>query len=130
MAKVDKASTIKVSNALNTATISTNATTAGVAIDMSGYESLTLVFEVGARTDGTYTPLVTESDDNITYTTVPSTFLIGALTAITAANTNVKVGYVGKSQYVKASVVSTAVTTGATVGVKALQTDALSRPVA
>jgi hypothetical protein len=130
MAKVDKASTIKVSNALNTATISSNTTTAGVAINMSGYESLTLVFEVGALTDGTFTPLVTESDDNVTYTTVSSTFLIGALTPITAANTNVKVGYVGKSQYVKASVVSTVVTTGATVGVKALQTDALSRPVA
>ena len=43
---------------------------AGVAIDRQGSDGLEIIFQVGAYTDGSVTPLIEESDDNVTYTAV------------------------------------------------------------
>ena len=114
--------------ALNTAAIATSTTTNGVIIDTQDYNALTFIRNVGARTDGTFTPLIRHGDDSglSDVADVDDTDLVGTETgaAISAAQTMKKIGYVGNKRYVRLSVVSTSVTSGATVGATAI----LSRP--
>lgn len=132
MASYDQKTSLKALKALNIASIATNTTTAGSSIDTKGFESLTLFFELGARTDGTFLPLVQDSDDNSTFADVIDTFLIGteAEALLNTANTVKSIGYVGKKRYVKASIVSSAVTSGATASATAILANAAKRPVA
>jgi len=112
MASVDFKNSCVVTNALNIQTIATNATTAGSSIDLNAYESATFNFKLGVRTDGSYLPVITESDDGTTFTAVDASFLIGTPTALTASHASQRIGYVGKKRYVKASITSTSVTSG------------------
>ena len=132
MASYEQKTSLKALKALNIASIATNTTTAGSSIDTKGFESLTLFFELGARTDGTFLPLVQDSDDNSTFVDVVDTFLIGteAEALLNTANTVKSIGYVGKKRYVKASIVSSAVTSGATASATAILANAAKRPVA
>jgi hypothetical protein len=133
MSSVDQKNNISVKNALNIQAISTNATTAGVEIDTQGFESLTFVIETGARTDGTVTPLIQESDTSGSYSgSVDDNDLIGteALAALSTAQARSIVGYVGNKRYVKLSLVSTVVTSGLTAGATAILGNARSNPVA
>lgn len=133
MASVDLKNDISVKNALNIAAISSNTTTAGVEIDTQGFESVTFVLETGARTDGTFTPLIQESDTSGTYSgSVADEDLIGteAAAALATAHSRSEVGYVGKKRFVKLSVVSTSVTSGATVGASVILGSAKHNPVA
>jgi hypothetical protein len=132
MASYDQKTSLKALKALNIASIATNTTTAGSSIDTKGFESLTLFFELGARTDGTFLPLVQDSDDNSTFADVIDQFLIGteAEALLNTANTVKSIGYVGKKRYVKASIVSSAVTSGATASATAILANAAKRPVA
>ena len=132
MASYDQKTSLKALKALNIASIATSTTTAGSSIDTKGFESLTLFFELGARTDGTFLPLVQDSDDNSTFADVVDTFLIGteAEASLSTANTIKSIGYVGKKRYVKASIVSSAVTSGATASATAILANAAKRPVA
>ena len=41
-----------------------------MAIDRQGSDGLEFIFQVGAYTDGSVTPLIEESDDDVTYTDV------------------------------------------------------------
>lgn len=121
----DQASSMNAIAALNTAAIASSTTTVGNIIDTQGYNALTFLLSVGARTDGTYT-LSIEHGDNaaLSDTATPAADdLVGttALTANSAANTIKKLGYVGNKRYVRVSVVSTSVTSGATVGVTAIR---------
>ena len=122
---------LNLSIALNATAISSNTTTAGAAIDLQGYEALLLEIRSHAWTDGTYTPLVRESDDNSTYTDVADDDLtiLEADAAIGAANTVKKIGYVGHKRYVKLSIVSTGVTSGANIGATAIRGHARHNPV-
>jgi hypothetical protein len=114
--------------AKNTAAISSSTTTAGNIIDTQGYEGLEFFIQSGARTDGTYTPLLEESDasDLSGSNQVADEDLVGleADAAIAAANTVKRIGYVGHKRYVRLSIVSTGVTSGATIGATAI----LGRP--
>ena len=131
MASYDQKTSLKAIKALNIASIATSTTTAGSSIDTKGFESLTLFVELGARTDGTFLPLVQDSDDNSTFADVVDTFLIGteAEASLNTANTVKSIGYVGKKRYVKLSIVSSAVTSGATVSATAILSNANKRPV-
>ncbi len=124
----DSANSMTPKVALNTAAIASSTTTNGVIIDTQGYEALTFILNVGARTDGTFTPLIRHGDasDLSDVVDVDDSDLVGteALAAISAAQTMKKVGYVGSKRYVRLSVVSTSVTSGATVGATAV----LGRP--
>ncbi|MBZ9975486.1 hypothetical protein [Mesorhizobium sp. BR-1-1-10] len=124
----DTANSLTPKVALNTAAISSSTTTNGVILDTQGYGGLTFVLNVGARTDGTFTLAVTHGDDSglSDGVTPAADDLVGtaAGTAVSAAQTMKKLGYVGNKRYVRASVVSTSVTSGATVGVTAI----LGRP--
>lgn len=117
MASVDLKSNINDVVALNSATISTDTTTTGNAIDTSGYESVTFIPSIGTRTDGTYTPLITECDTSGgSYTAVADADLIGteAAAALNASNTSSRIGYVGHKQFVKFSFVSASTSSGST----------------
>lgn len=124
----DTASNLTARVGLNTAAISSNTTTNGTIIDTQGFGGLTYLLNVGARTDGTYTPAIQHGDDPALSdaATPAADDLVGttAAAAINTANTVKKIGYVGNKRYVRLNVVSTSVTTGATVGATAV----LGRP--
>lgn len=123
MASQDLVSEITPAIALASASIASSTTTNGNSVDMQGAESLAFVFFSGAYTDGTYTPQIEESSDNSTWSAVADADLIGteASAAITAANEVFDIGYVGNERYVRLAVVSTSVTTGATIGATAVK---------
>lgn len=126
MSQFDSASGMAASVALNTAAISSSTTTNGNIIDTQGYNGLTFLLNVGARTDGTYTPLIRHGDasDLSDVADVDDADLVGteAGAVISAANTVKKIGYVGNKRYVRLSVVSSSVSSGATVGGTAILT--------
>lgn len=130
MSTYDNASLLKFAKALNIQAITASSTVAGNSIDTKGFESLTFLYEVGARTDGTFTVLIQDSDDDSTFADVVDTFLIGTESAINTANTIKKIGYVGKKRYVKLSFVASAVTSGATVSATAILSHSATNPVA
>jgi hypothetical protein len=102
--------------ALNYTAISSDTTTNGTGIDTTDYESVTFAYQSHTLTDGTYTPLIRESDDNSTYTDVADADLTvteaSVAFAATADNTVKKIGYTGTKKYVRASVVSTGTSSG------------------
>lgn len=132
MATYDNASLLKFVKALNIQAITTSTTTAGNAINTLGFESIAFAVELGARTDGTFTPLIQDSNDGVNYTDVVDQFLIGteAEASINTANTIKKIGYNGKKQYVKVSLVSTGVSSGATASITAVLGNSYKNPVA
>ena len=89
----------------------------GSAIDRQGSEGLEIIFQVGAYTDGSVTPLIEESDNNSDYTAVADADLTNteASAALSAAGVS-KIGYIGAKRYVKASAVTAA---GSTLSVGA-----------
>ena len=133
MASRDLKNDIKILNGVSIASITTNTTTAGVEVDTQGYESVTIEVITGARTDGTVTPLLQESDVSGTYSgSVADEDLIGleADAALSTANARARFGYIGKKRYVKLSLVSTSVTTGLTAGASVILGNPKSAPVA
>lgn len=113
---------IAVESALNTAAISSNTTTVGNIVDLSGDEAVEFIVQAGTITDGTYDVLVEEGDDSglSDAANVADTELLGTEAAIqfVAAEDNAveKIGYRGAKRYVRLSLVSTGVTTGGTFG--------------
>lgn len=113
---------------LNVQTISTSTTTTGSAIDTADYNGgVNIVLFLGTRTDGTYTPLITECDTLAgSYTAVadeylvkqdPSSAVAPELQAVLAtSNSTSKIGYVGYLRYIKVALVSTTVTSGSVAG--------------
>ena len=133
MASRDLKNNIKIVNGVNITSITTNTTTAGVEVDTQGYESVTIEVITGARTDGTVTPLLQESDVTATYSgSVADEDLIGleADAALSALNARSRFGYIGKKRYIKVSLVSTSVTTGLTAGASVILGNPKSAPVA
>lgn len=128
----DMHNNVFIAMARNTAAISSNTTTAGIIIDTQGYESLEFIVFSGARTDGSYLPLIEESDasDLSGSNAVDDEDLLGTEVAATiaAANTVKRIGYRGGKRYVRLSLVSTSVTTGATLGAVAVLGKAMVRP--
>jgi len=104
---------------LNVQAITTSTTTTGTSIDTKGYNEAKVIVVLGARTDGTLTPAITESDDNSTFTAVTDDFLKGteAAAAVSAANTVGTVGITLRKRYLKVNGVSSAVTSGFTGGI-------------
>lgn len=108
------------------ATISSDTTTAGTAFDMSNYDPGYMFFiKATAYTDGTYTLNLQDSPDNSVWTAVATVKLIlpedgsaPALTEVTAAGDQLqRIGAFSTNRYVRASVVSTSTTSGASIEV-------------
>ena len=83
----------------------------GSIIDMQGCNALEFIFNVGAYTDGSVTPLIEEGDasDLSDATAVADTDLLGteAAAVLSAAGVS-KVGYIGNKRYVRATAVTAA----------------------
>lgn len=115
---------LSVVQAFNSATVGSSTTTAGTIIDTRGYGSIEFILSLGTRADGTFTPLIEESNDPAMSgaTAVADANLFGseANGAVAASNGVGRVGmWIGKYRYVRMSVVSSGVTSGST-GVHAL----------
>lgn len=128
MAKKEITTLQKPEIALNVQAITTNTTTVGNVIDTAGFGAgINFIFFTGARTDGTLTPAITECDTSGgSYTAVADEYLVKqdpasstapeAQAVLAVANAVSKIGYVGTKRYVKASYVSTSITSGLTAG--------------
>jgi len=112
-------------NLADVATIASNTTTVGEIIDTANFD-MGVYFSLfcTAYTDGTYTLTIEEGDDAALAdaTTVSSDQLIGSLASVSAATTHgtgvlPSTGVHSTKRYVRPSIVSTGVTTGATVGI-------------
>lgn len=112
----------------------TDGTRTGAAVDLAGYNSATVQVNVGAWTDGTHTPSLTECDTvGGSYTAVAAGDLIGSFTAISGTgqqNAIQSVGYKGTKQFLKAKLVTTGSTTGAVVGMSVLKGHPTNLPAA
>ena len=89
----------------------------GAVIDRQSSEGLEIIFQVGAYTDGSVTPLIEDSDDNVIYAAVADANLTNteASAALSAAGVS-SIGYVGFKRYVRATAVTAA---GSTLSVGA-----------
>lgn len=111
----------KVVSALDVSAITTSTTTNGTSVGLAqsgqNFRSVLFILTLGARTDGTYTLVAQESADGSTgWANVPAARVQGAAALATANSVGV-VGVVpdpGNAPFVRLTVVSTTVTTGAT----------------
>ena len=119
--------------ALNTQSISSDTTTVGNIIDLNdvnNFEALELALQLGVFTDGLYSIFLEEADLLAgPFTAVVAEDIVGDNTPVGAANATLHVGYVGKKQFVKTSILSTGVTTGATAGVLGIEGHPRSVPL-
>lgn len=119
MATRDEVHRISIVNSLaQTPLTNGNAATNGVSVDTQGYEGVTLIARVGARTDGTYTFKIQDSPDNATWTDLPANQVIGGVNgtgALGAANSIALLGVSGNNRWVRAVETQAGGTTGATV---------------
>jgi hypothetical protein len=127
MAKKDLKNSILEKVALNIQAISSDTTTDGAAIDTKGYQSVTFVLQSATLTDGTYTPVIEESDTGAfsgEENAVADADLLGteAAAAFAATDDNEvrRIGYVGNKRYVRLTLVSASTSTGGTLGAVAI----------
>ncbi len=110
------------------AAITSNTTSNGSIIDLQGCGGVLFVLTVSARTDGTYTPTITVGNDSGLSDGVAAdaSILQGTLAgAALSANGVSKVGLRANQgyRYARINIVSTSVTSGATVGANAIKVD-------
>lgn len=109
------------------------ATVEGSGVDLRGFNSAAVLFQFAAVTDGTWTPAIEESDDNVSFTAATSDAVLGTLTAVTSASdeTVQKAGYRGGKRYIRATITETvASTTGAKFAALVVKGHPASAPVA
>lgn len=120
MAVKEIQSTVKLVNAGYLA-ITTDTTTTTTGIDTASYDlGVSFAFRAVTYTDGTYVISFEESDDNATWTAVPSAYVIGdassSISAVSVAtDEDATFGIISAKRYLRASIASTATTTGAAI---------------
>lgn len=97
--------------ALNSQTISSATTTVGNVIDTQGYHAAELIFTLGNWTDGSFTPLIEESDSSGSgYTAVADENLFGteaeAAALLVADNAIASIGVRLGKRYLRVSMVT------------------------
>jgi len=110
-------------------------TVEGSLVDLNEFNSACLLVLAGnAWTDGSYTLTVKEGDaaDGSDLADVDPSLLVkdAAAGVVGAANAVSRVGYVGTKRFIKPSLTSTGVTTGATAGVLVIEGNPKNGPVA
>ena len=88
----------------------------GTGVDLQGFESVAVIVQFGAYTDGTHTPSLQESSDNTNFTNVAAADQGGTFTAVNGAggaNTVQEVGYLGTRRYIRVVMTVASATTGA-----------------
>ena len=136
MAQKDLKNSVITKTAFNIQAISSNTTTAGVIIDGLGYESSLFIIQSGTLTDGAYTILIEDGNDSglSDAAAVADAFLLGTEAAASFAladdNTTKRIGYCGKKRYQRLSIVSSATSSGGTLGAVCVLGDAITQPTA
>lgn len=118
---------------LTAQTISTDTTTLGSEVDMLGFEALEFFISSGTITDGAYAVSLVHADTTGgTFTAVAAAETLGdADFALADDDIWKRIGYIGKKQFVKLSIVSTVTTTGGVFnGGVAVKAAAKTQPVA
>lgn len=112
----DIASQLRFSHSINAA-ITGDGTTNGSSIDTADFGGgVVAVLDIAGRTDGSYLLSLEDSDNDSDFAAIDSSKLIGSITAATAnsSGTLKKIGAFGTRRYVRAKLVASSVTTGAT----------------
>ena len=121
--------------ALAPAAITDNTAQVCAVIDNKGYDAVEYVINIGvlADADATFTVLLEDSADNVTFAAVADDFLLGteALASFTFADdSQIKsLGYNGSKRYTRMTITPASNTGSAVFGVVAIQGDALHAPV-
>ncbi len=99
-------------------------------VDLLGYESAMVCFNVGTLTDGTWTPKLQESDDNTTFTDVAAADQLGTLSALVTL-VDQRVGYRGVKRYLRGGCTLTSSGgTGIAIGVFVVRGNPAHKPLA
>lgn len=117
--------------AVNPQVIATDTTTVGNVVDMNNtehFEALEIFMTVGLYTDGDYSIVLEESDDNSVFSAVDAANIVGTAAVVSADNTTTRLGYVGKKRYIRVSILSANTTTGATISAIGVRSKARRRP--
>lgn len=100
----DLHSDISVSVAIALTAVLAGEDVAGTAIDLQGSDGIEFIYQVGAYTSGTVTPLIEHSDDNVTFAAVAASDLTNTVASATLTAAGVaNIGYIGAKRYVKAT---------------------------
>lgn len=92
---------------------------------VGSFDGLEYLIAIGAiaDTDATFTVLLEDSDDNVTYTAVSDTFLLGTEAAASFAKANEnkakRLGYIGSKRYTRLTITPAANSSAAVFGVLA-----------
>ncbi len=108
------------------------ATATGITVDLQGFGSAMAVFNFGVWTDGTHTPSLQHSSDNVTFVTCDSNSLNGAFVPVSSgagSSTVQKIGYTGGYRYVRAVLTIAGATAGAVANALVLRSHAGQSPV-
>lgn len=96
----------------------------GASSDLAGFQSATVLIDLGLWTDGTHTFEVQDSPDDSTFAAVADADLIGTEPVMDAAaedNTTHTIGYVGTKRFIRVKATVASATTGAVYGVSVLK---------
>ncbi len=111
MKTTDLHNQISISSGIDLTAVANGEDVTGNIIDMQGCNALEFLFQVGAYTDGSVTPLIEEGDDSglSDASAVSDTDLLGteAGAVLSAAGVS-KIGYIGGKRYVRATAVTAA----------------------
>ena len=128
--EADLHNVITAENALDIAAITTDTTTLGDIIDMKDKLALDFLVQSGTLTDGAYVVKLEDGDDSGLgdAADIPAANLLGALPAFALSEDNVvkRVGFFKRKRFVRLSIVSTATSTGGTLGAIAVVNPALT----
>jgi hypothetical protein len=74
----------------------------GSGVDLAGYEGTDIFVHVGAWSDGSFPLALMESADNVTYTAVAASDIIGSQPTISGVSNNAyQYGYKGNKRYLR-----------------------------
>lgn len=132
---IDLHSDINIAPVMAPVAVTDNTAQVGTVVTGTGYESLEYVIAIGALADAdaTFTVLLEDSADNITYAAVADDFLIGteAAASFTFADDSEvrRLGYVGGKKYTRMTITPANNTGSAVFGVVAIQGSPVHAPV-
>lgn len=119
----DLAHNVEVSSIINVAAKTATTTSSGIDLStLAEGEANAVLIVVGAWTDGTHTPKIQDSPDNVTFTDY--TPIVGSFTAIAGSgqqNATQLVNYNGGQRYIRVVVTVSGATTGAIYGAYLVQ---------
>lgn len=133
---IDLHNNINVAQALAPAAVTDNTAQVCTVINNANYDSVEYIINIGtlADADATFTVLLEDSADNVTYAAVADDFLLGTEAAASFQfdddNEVRRLGYNGSKQYTRMTITPANNTGSAVFGVTAIQYAAIHNPVA